>query len=68
MENSTDRVQLWRLFLQPMRIVNTWMGDQSKLVLLKEVVKVIEKDNLLQRVQESGRVLLKGLENLQVIT
>lgn len=51
-----------------MRIVNTWMGDQSKLVLLKEVVKVIHEEGLLQRVQESGKVLLKGLEDFQVMT
>ena len=43
------------------------MGDQSKLVLLKEVVKVIQEEGLLQRVQEAGRVLLSGLENIQVI-
>lgn len=50
---------------QPMRIFNTWMGDQSKLILLKEVVKVIQEEGLLQRVQESGRILLSGLENIQ---
>ncbi|KAL9956103.1 hypothetical protein ACROYT_G037530 [Oculina patagonica] len=50
---------------QPMRIFNTWMGDQSKLVLLKEVVKVIQEEGLLQRVQETGKVLLHGLENIQ---
>ena len=49
-----------------MRIFNTWMGDQSKLLLLKEVVKVIQEEGLLQRVQESGRILLSGLENIQV--
>lgn len=41
------------------------MGDQSKLVLLKEVVKVVREESLLQRVQESGRVLLNGLEHMQ---
>ncbi|CAH3040411.1 unnamed protein product [Pocillopora meandrina] len=50
---------------QPLRIFNTWMGDQSKLVLLKEVVKVVREESLLQRVQESGRVLLNGLEHMQ---
>ncbi|XP_073245539.1 4-aminobutyrate aminotransferase, mitochondrial-like [Porites lutea] len=50
---------------QPSRIFNTWMGDQSKLVLLKAVVEVIQEEGLLQRVQESGRVLLSGLENIQ---
>ena len=44
------------------------MGDQSKLVLLKEVVKTIREEGLLQRVKETGQVLLCGLENIQVIT
>lgn len=44
------------------------MGDQSKLVLLKEVVKTIREEGLLQRVKETGKVLLCGLENIQVIT
>ena len=52
---------------QPLRIFNTWMGDQSKLLLLKEVIKVIQEEGLLQRVQEAGQVLLSGLENVQVI-
>ena len=43
------------------------MGDQSKLVLLKEVIKVIKEENLLQRVNETGRMLLSGLEKLQVM-
>lgn len=50
---------------QPFRIFNTWMGDQSKLLLLKEVIKVIQEEGLLQRVQEAGQVLLSGLENVQ---
>lgn len=50
---------------QPARIFNTWMGDQSKLVLLKEVVKTIREEGLLQRVKETGQVLLSGLENIQ---
>ena len=44
------------------------MGDQSKLVLLKEVVKTIREEGLLQRVNETGQELLCGLENIQVIT
>ena len=58
----------FNIVLQPLRIFNTWMGDQSKLVLLKEVVKVIQEEGLLQRVQETGKVLLSGLENIQVNT
>ncbi|XP_068674963.1 4-aminobutyrate aminotransferase, mitochondrial-like isoform X1 [Montipora foliosa] len=50
---------------QPMRIFNTWMGDQSKLLLLKEVVKVIQEEGLLHKVKEAGQVLLIGLEIIQ---
>ena len=42
------------------------MGDQSKLLLLREVVRTIREENLLELVQESGKVLLQGLLDLQV--
>ena len=51
-----------------MRIFNTWMGDQSKLLLLKEVVKVIQEEGLLHKVKEAGQVLLIGLEIIQVLS
>lgn len=47
------------------RIFNTWMGDPSKVLLLETIVDVIAEDNLQQVVRDSGKVLLKGLHELQ---
>ncbi|KAK4321583.1 hypothetical protein Pmani_007608 [Petrolisthes manimaculis] len=49
---------------QGYRIYNTWMGDPSKVVMLQEVIKVIERDNLLHMATQSGDVLFKGLRTL----
>ena len=50
------------------RIFNTWMGDPSKVLLLETIVDVIAEDNLQQVVRDSGKVLMKGLHELQVMT
>ncbi|XP_050690802.1 4-aminobutyrate aminotransferase, mitochondrial-like [Eriocheir sinensis] len=50
---------------QGYRIYNTWMGDPSKVVMLSEVIKVIQRDRLLDNVREVGGVLYKGIETLQ---
>jgi 4-aminobutyrate aminotransferase-like enzyme len=50
----------------PYRVFNTWMGDPGKLLLLQGVIEVIKKDKLLSVVQESGKVLRKGLDELSV--
>lgn len=50
---------------QSYRIFNTWMGDPGKLLLLKGVVDVINKENLLEQVRRSGDRLLSGLKQLQ---
>jgi len=50
--------QAWRIF-------NTWVGDPSKLVLLKAVLDTIETDNLLENTMKSGDTLLSGLLDLQ---
>ncbi|KAF9413155.1 hypothetical protein HW555_008509 [Spodoptera exigua] len=50
---------------QPLRIFNTWMGDPSKLILLEKVIQVIKNDNLLQLVEETGKVLKCGLYKLE---
>ena len=50
---------------KPYRIFNTWLGDPSKLILLQEVVKVIQKENLLAKITQTGDYLLKGLESAQ---
>ncbi|MFH4978244.1 hypothetical protein AB6A40_004953 [Gnathostoma spinigerum] len=50
---------------EPYRIYNTWMGEPTKLVLLERVIRVIERDNLLQQVREVGTELRNGLEKIQ---
>ena len=49
-----------------MRIQNTWLGEASKLELLKSSIKVIEEDQLLFRTIKSGERLLQGIEQLAV--
>lgn len=51
---------------EPGRIFNTWVGDPSKVILLEEVVKVIEEQNLLKQVSDTGKYLLSSLEEAQV--
>ena len=51
---------------KPYRIFNTWLGDPSKLLVASAVVKVIQRDNLLQMTRKAGEVLLAGLKELQV--
>ncbi|KAL1132085.1 hypothetical protein AAG570_010043, partial [Ranatra chinensis] len=48
----------------PYRVFNTWMGDPGKLVMLSGVVEVINRDNLLGVVEESGQTLRRGLDRL----
>ncbi|GBP30672.1 4-aminobutyrate aminotransferase, mitochondrial [Eumeta japonica] len=50
---------------QAYRIFNTWMGDPSKLILLGEVIKVIKTRNLLELVNETGKVLKDGLHGIE---
>lgn len=47
------------------RIYNTWMGDPSKIIMLEEVIRVMNRDNLLDVVQESGDILMKGIGTLE---
>uniref|UniRef100_A0A0B7ARR8 (S)-3-amino-2-methylpropionate transaminase n=1 Tax=Arion vulgaris TaxID=1028688 RepID=A0A0B7ARR8_9EUPU len=47
------------------RIFNTWIGDPSKVLMLKEVLNVIKEDNLLERTEQTGKYLLKALESAQ---
>ena len=58
-------IPIYDLF-QPLRIFNTWMGDQSKLLYLKEVIRVVSEDNLLERARDTGKFLLDGLRELEV--
>lgn len=41
------------------------MGDPSKLIMLEEVVKIIQKESLLENVNKTGNVLMKGLLEYQ---
>lgn len=50
---------------EPNRIFNTWLGDPSKLLLTGEVIKVIQRDNLLNNVKVTGDYLLAGLKDMQ---
>ena len=43
------------------------MGDPSKNLLLAEVLNVIRRENLLEEVTRSGKALLNGLYDLQVV-
>ncbi|XP_078611984.1 4-aminobutyrate aminotransferase, mitochondrial-like [Branchiostoma floridae x Branchiostoma japonicum] len=48
-----------------MRIMNTWLGDPAKLVILEAVLNVIQQDRLLDNMTETGQVILQGLEKIQ---
>ncbi|TRY75786.1 hypothetical protein TCAL_01296 [Tigriopus californicus] len=50
---------------QPGRIINTWVGDPHKIVMLEAVLQTIQRDNLLTRVRRSGDVMVKGLLELE---
>jgi len=50
---------------QPGRILNTWLGDAHKIILLSEVVKVMKKENLIEQSNTTGAVMLKGLLELE---
>lgn len=50
---------------QPFRVFNTWMGDPGKLLLLEGIIAVIKRDNLLSVVEETGKVLMSGLLQLE---
>merc|ERR1712001_348301 len=49
----------------PGRILNTWLGDAHKTLLLSEVVKVMKQQDLIERSNKTGDVMLKGLEELE---
>ena len=54
------------VLIKPFRIQNTWMGEPSKLILLKCIIDEIRRENLLQLVQKAGDAFVSGLEELQV--
>lgn len=69
--NGLDGSYIYRyvvgFYFQPYRIFNTWMGDPSKNLFLAEVLNVIRRESLLEEVTRSGKALLNGLYDLQVV-
>lgn len=49
----------------PGRILNTWIGDPHKVIMLEQVVNTIREENLLQRVQDAGDTIMAGLNQLE---
>merc|ERR1712055_962025 len=49
----------------PGRILNTWVGDPHKIIMLEQVVKTIQEESLLDLVTESGETIMAGLEDIQ---
>ncbi|XP_029431967.1 4-aminobutyrate aminotransferase, mitochondrial [Rhinatrema bivittatum] len=49
----------------PFRIFNTWLGEPSKNLMLQEVLNVIKKEGLVNNAVQAGKVLHKGLLDLQ---
>merc|ERR1711963_1363118 len=49
----------------PGRILNTWVGDPHKIIMLEQVVNTIQEESLLNLVTESGMTIMSGLEDLQ---
>jgi len=49
----------------PGRILNTWVGDPHKIIMLEQVVNTIKEESLLDLVTESGKTIMEGLEDIQ---
>merc|ERR1712002_380446 len=49
----------------PGRILNTWIGDPHKVIMLEQVVKAIQEENLLSLVEAAGTTIMSGLNQLQ---
>jgi 4-aminobutyrate aminotransferase/(S)-3-amino-2-methylpropionate transaminase len=50
---------------QTYRIFNTWLGDPLRAIELKTIIDVVERDNLLDVVNNSGKILMNGLQSIQ---
>ncbi|KAK2160754.1 hypothetical protein LSH36_127g08000 [Paralvinella palmiformis] len=48
------------------RILNTWMGDPSKIVFLETIVNLMREEDLLSQVKAVGNRLLSGINKLQL--
>lgn len=47
------------------RVMDTWMGDPTKLRLFLNIINIIEKNNLLENVRKTGEILKNGLGELE---
>ncbi|XP_075220509.1 4-aminobutyrate aminotransferase [Lycorma delicatula] len=68
----SKKMQLGGYYLKPefvpklaYRVFNTWMGDPGKIIILEAILDIIKKENLLQTVEETGKVLTSGLKELE---
>lgn len=50
---------------QAYRVFNTWMGDPSKLILLEKAIGVIQSENLVEKVEQTGIKMRQGFRELQ---
>ena len=48
----------------PLRHFNTFLGDPVRAILTQHMNKIIEEDNLIDLVNETGSTLKAGLEKL----
>lgn len=53
---------------QGYRVFNTWMGDPSKLVILREVISTMRKEKLMENTSKVGEYMLGKLTDAQVST
>lgn len=64
-----DRIMTIKCYLprisKPFRVLNTWMGDPSKILILEAVLQTIEAEDLLTHVCQVGNYLLCHLNTLQ---
>ena len=49
---------------RPYRQFNTWMGDPSKAILMRAIVREIEQRDLIAKTKRTGTYLFDGLERL----
>merc|ERR550517_1332475 len=49
----------------PGRILNTWVGDPRKIIILEQVVKEIQEEQLLDRGEAGGEKIKSGLTELE---
>ncbi|XP_076818755.1 4-aminobutyrate aminotransferase, mitochondrial-like [Clavelina lepadiformis] len=47
------------------RVVNTWMGEPIKLMLLEKVLEVVQSQNLLLQAEITGHYIMNGLRQLE---